>query len=57
MKGKDFSEREKEYIRKNKSEKFFNQLAVELSSKFHEDNGGYRSQAAVRRFVKKEEAD
>lgn len=57
MKGRGFSDREKEFIIANKESMFNNQIAVKLSETYPEDNGGSRSQAAVRRFIKKETSD
>ncbi|MCK9592324.1 MAG: hypothetical protein M0Q91_10000 [Methanoregula sp.] len=48
--GQPFSEREKQFIRDNADCMSHGMIAHELSKRFPEDNGGYRSWRSVRSF-------
>lgn len=54
-KGKPLSNKEKEYIRQHKEQKFNSQMAVELGELYPEENNGERCAATIRRFIKKED--
>jgi len=53
--GKELSDNEKAFIIENKDTMFPSQIAKELSERFPESSGGYRSPRVIRAFLRDEE--